>query len=58
MTQPIDQVQAHLRDGFEQSVERLSALLRIPSIGTDPAYQAETLQAANWLVSRVAGYRL
>ncbi|MEM9626856.1 MAG: M20/M25/M40 family metallo-hydrolase, partial [Pseudomonadota bacterium] len=50
MTQPIDRVQAHLRDGFEQSVERLSALLRIPSIGTDPAYKAETLEAANWLV--------
>ncbi|MEZ5935679.1 MAG: M20/M25/M40 family metallo-hydrolase [Alphaproteobacteria bacterium] len=50
MTLPVDEIKAHLKDGFEQSVERLSALLRIPSIGTDPAYQAETLAAATWLV--------
>ena len=50
MTLPVPDIQAHLRDGFDQSVERLSALLRIPSIGTDPAYQTETLEAANWLV--------
>ncbi|MGI9418658.1 MAG: dipeptidase [Geminicoccaceae bacterium] len=50
MTLPMDQVEAYLRDGFEQSVERLSALLRIPSIGTDPAYQAQTREAAAWLV--------
>jgi len=50
MNLPVDDIQAHLKDGFDQSVERLSALLRIPSIGTDPAYQAETLEAANWLV--------
>ncbi|MGI9505865.1 MAG: M20/M25/M40 family metallo-hydrolase, partial [Geminicoccaceae bacterium] len=50
MTLPVDDIQTHLRDGFDQSVERLSALLRIPSIGTDPAYQTETLEAANWLV--------
>ncbi len=50
MSLPVDEIKAHLRDGFDQSVERLSALLRIPSIGTDPAYQTETLDAANWLV--------
>ena len=50
MTLPMDQVEAYLHDGFEQSVERLSAFLRIPSIGTDPAYQAQTLEAAAWLV--------
>ena len=50
MPLPIDDIQAHLRSRFDQSVERLSSLLRIPSIGTDPAYQADTLAAANWLV--------
>ncbi|MDH3660122.1 MAG: M20/M25/M40 family metallo-hydrolase [Alphaproteobacteria bacterium] len=50
MTLPVDEIQARLRDGFDHSVERLSALLRIPSIGTDPAYQAATREAANWLV--------
>ena len=52
MTQPIDEVLALLHDGFERSVERLSALLRIPSIGTDPAYQAATREAANKLARR------
>lgn len=50
MTLPVDEIKAHLRDGFDQSIERLSAFLRIPSIGTDPAYQTATLDAANWLV--------
>lgn len=50
MTLPIDEIKVHLKDGLDQSVERLSALLRIPSIGTDPAYQTATLEAANWLV--------
>lgn len=50
MNLPIDAVKAHVRDGFDQSVERLAALLRIPSIGTDPDYKAQTLEAANWLV--------
>ncbi len=50
MSLPVDEIKAHLRDGFDQSVERLSALLRIPSIGTDPDYQAATLDAAHWLV--------
>lgn len=50
MTLPVDEIRARLIDGFDRSVERLSALLRIPSIGTDPAYQASTLEAAEWLV--------
>ena len=50
MSLPIDAIKTHVKDGFDQSVERLSALLRIPSIGTDPAYQADTLEAADWLV--------
>ncbi len=54
MSLPIDAIKTHLMDGFDQSVERLAALLRIPSIGTDPAYQAETLEAANWLVQELS----
>ena len=50
MALPIDEVKAHLHQGLDQAVERLSALLRIPSIGTDPAYQKETRAAADWLV--------
>jgi len=50
MTLPLSAIHAHLKDGFDQSVERLSALLSIPSIGTDPAFQSQTLEAANWIV--------
>lgn len=50
MSLPIDNIKTYLESGFDRSVERLSDLLRIPSIGTDPAYQAETREAADWLV--------
>lgn len=50
MTLPLEEVQAQLRNELDQSVERLKALLRIPSIGTDPAFKVQTLEAAGWLV--------
>lgn len=50
MTLPLEEVQTQLRNEFDQSVERLKALLRIPSIGTDPAFKAQTLEAAGWMV--------
>lgn len=50
MTLPIEQVLSALDQGFDQAVERLKEILSIPSVGTDPAYQAETERAAQWLV--------
>ncbi len=54
MNLPIDAIKTHLTDGFDQSVKRLSDLLRIPSIGTDPDYNTQTVEAANWLVQQLA----
>jgi acetylornithine deacetylase/succinyl-diaminopimelate desuccinylase-like protein len=35
-------------------LERFKALLRIPCISTDPAYKADVLRAAEWLVDEMA----
>jgi len=41
----------HIDDTLPASLDRLSALLRIPSISTDPAYAAQCQEAADWLVA-------
>src|SRR5262245_38558701 len=40
-------------DFFSGSVKRLSDLLRIPSISTDPAYNAETRRAGQWCTDQL-----
>jgi acetylornithine deacetylase/succinyl-diaminopimelate desuccinylase-like protein len=40
---------------LEGSIGRLSELLRIPSVGTDPRYAADTRRAAEWLVAQLEG---
>ena len=40
---------------LEGSIGRLGELLRIPSVGTDPRYAADTRRAAEWLVAQLEG---
>ncbi|MFC7704960.1 M20/M25/M40 family metallo-hydrolase [Plastorhodobacter daqingensis] len=51
----LDPVLARIDDTLPQATERLLALLRIPSISTDPAYRAECDRAADWLVEDLRG---
>ena len=46
----LDAVLARIDADLPQALERLMALLRIPSISTDPAYKADCARAADWLV--------
>lgn len=47
LTPVLDQIDQDL----PQALDRLSNLLRIPSISTDPAHKADVAQAADWLVN-------
>lgn len=49
MTDPLVPVLAEIDRSFGDSVERLKEFLRIPSVGTDPAHDADTRRAAEWL---------
>ena len=55
MPLPLDPVLVQLDADFDGAVGRLSGLLRIPSISTDPAYRAQTRGAAEWLAGDLAG---
>jgi acetylornithine deacetylase/succinyl-diaminopimelate desuccinylase-like protein len=46
---------AEVDRGFARSVERLSDFLRIPSVSTDPNFDAETRRCAEWLVNELRG---
>jgi acetylornithine deacetylase/succinyl-diaminopimelate desuccinylase-like protein len=46
----LDRIDADLPD----AISRLQAILRIPSISTDPAHRADVAAAADWLVAELA----
>lgn len=46
----LDAVLTRVDATLPEAVDRLMALLRIPSISTDPAYRADCARAADWLV--------
>ena len=45
----IDKVIAHIDANRKAYVERLSALLRIPSVSTDPEHKSDIRRAADWV---------
>jgi len=55
MTAPLDATLAHIDRDLENSLQRLLALLRIPSISTDPAFRSQCRTAADWLVRELRG---
>lgn len=50
----LDPVLAHVDSEIEQSLERLLAFLRMPSISTDPAYKDDCDKTADWMVSELS----
>ena len=64
-SQQLDAALAYADSHMNASLERLTALIAIKSISTDPAYAAECKRAADWLVAVVnwtpitrTGYRV
>ncbi len=55
MSDPLAPVLARIDETLPQALDRLMALLRIPSISTDPAYAADCSRAADWLVADLQG---
>jgi acetylornithine deacetylase/succinyl-diaminopimelate desuccinylase-like protein len=53
MSLPLEPVLAHVEANLDAAIERWKDLLRIPSIGTDPAHRADTRRAAMWLVEQL-----
>ena len=51
---PLDAVLAKVDASLPDALERLMALLRLPSISTDPAFAADCDRAADWLVAELA----
>ncbi len=49
----LDAVLARIDADLPQSLDRLKDLLRIPSISTDPAFNADCARAADWLVEEL-----
>lgn len=52
----IDAVISHVDDNLDAALERLKALVRIPSVSTDPAFKDDCQAAADWLVSDLASF--
>lgn len=49
----IEEVVGYLKSHEREALDRLIEWLKMPSIGTDPAYRAATRQAAEWTVAQL-----
>ena len=49
----LERVLSRIDDDLPGSLDRLFALLRIPSISTDPAFKADCNRAADWLAAEL-----
>ncbi|HEV2000166.1 MAG TPA: M20/M25/M40 family metallo-hydrolase, partial [Xanthobacteraceae bacterium] len=54
MTASLAATLAHIDRDLEKSLERLFALLRIPSVSTDPAFKSQCRTAADWLARELS----
>jgi acetylornithine deacetylase/succinyl-diaminopimelate desuccinylase-like protein len=54
-TPTTDALLAEVERAFPKSIDRLSDFLRIPSVSTDPSFDAETRRCAEWLVAELRG---
>ncbi len=54
MSEALHAVLAHLDDSTDAALDRLFTWLRIPSISTDPAYNAACGEAAQWCAAQLA----
>ncbi len=54
MSHALDRVLSTIDGGLDQSCRRLFDLLRIPSVSTDPAFDAECWRAAHWMVAELS----
>jgi len=50
---PVDDVLERIDRNEDASIDRLKEWLRIPSVGTDPAYDEQTQRAAAWCAERL-----
>jgi acetylornithine deacetylase/succinyl-diaminopimelate desuccinylase-like protein len=50
----LDAVLSRIDDTLPEALDRLTDLLRIPSISTDPVYKPDCAQAADWLAAELS----
>ena len=58
MTTTVDSARAYARENGGRFVDELLEMLRIPSVGADPAYAADTRRNAEWLAAHLASLGL